>query len=224
MRGGNVLWYGGVVLNRMSLGMAWSSIELCELVYDEPLRLLHTLSSDSVRYRERLGDKLPTADTWEKESNSSWEESKQPQKVGFWLFSSTGGEWEENITVQGQESITVFALRKRSLPWSYELTQWKTHFTCNNIHKIQSDTGTNTKSYGFFLFCDSDHLYLHSCGRFDHTLCFGWILVSLKQREITQDTAEEILKFHDRGQNFDRGSPVKTHKTTKTESIHHCCI
>lgn len=31
MRGGSVLWYGGVLLNRMSLGMAWSSIELCEL-------------------------------------------------------------------------------------------------------------------------------------------------------------------------------------------------
>lgn len=46
----------------MSLGMAWSSMELCELAYDEPLRLLHTLSSDSVRYRERLGDKLSIAD------------------------------------------------------------------------------------------------------------------------------------------------------------------
>lgn len=58
-----MLWKGGVVLKRMSLGMAWSNMELCELAYDEPLRLLHTLSSDSVRYRERLGDRLPTADT-----------------------------------------------------------------------------------------------------------------------------------------------------------------
>lgn len=51
------------MLNRMSLGMAWSSMELCELAYDEPFRLLDTLSSDSVRYSERLGDKLSTADT-----------------------------------------------------------------------------------------------------------------------------------------------------------------
>lgn len=58
MRGGSVQWYGGVLLNRMSLGRAWSSMELWELVY-EPLRLLHTLSSDSVRYRVRLGDRVP---------------------------------------------------------------------------------------------------------------------------------------------------------------------
>lgn len=63
MRGGSVLWYGGVVLNRMSLGTAWSSMELWELAYDEALRLLHTLSSDSVRYSERLGDRPPAADT-----------------------------------------------------------------------------------------------------------------------------------------------------------------
>lgn len=51
------------MLNRMSLGTAWSSMELCELAYDEALRLLHTLSSDNVRYSERLGDKLPAANT-----------------------------------------------------------------------------------------------------------------------------------------------------------------
>lgn len=32
MRGGSVQWYGGVLLNRMSLGRAWSSMELWELV------------------------------------------------------------------------------------------------------------------------------------------------------------------------------------------------
>lgn len=59
-------------------------MELCELVYDEPLRLLHTLSSDSVRYRERLGDKLPTADTWEKENNLSWDRHNNAHVGAGW--------------------------------------------------------------------------------------------------------------------------------------------
>lgn len=62
--------------------------------------------------------------------------------------------------------------------------------------------------------------YLDSCRRRNHIYCFGQIPISTKWRSITEDK----LKSHDRSQNFDRGSPVKTHKTTKTDSIHHCPI
>lgn len=57
--GGSVLWYGGVLLNRMSLGRAWSRMELRELAKEEPRRVLHTLSSDSVRYSDLRGDRFP---------------------------------------------------------------------------------------------------------------------------------------------------------------------
>lgn len=59
VRGGRVLGCGGVLLNRMSLGRAWSRTELRELPKEEPLRLLHMLSSERVRYSERRGDRFP---------------------------------------------------------------------------------------------------------------------------------------------------------------------
>lgn len=55
-RGGKVLWYGGVVLKRMSLGSTWSSIEQREPAKEEHFLFPHTLSSDRVRYSERRGD------------------------------------------------------------------------------------------------------------------------------------------------------------------------
>lgn len=57
--GGRVLRCGGVLLNRMSLGRAWSSTELRELPKEEPLRWPHMLSSERVRYSDRRGDRFP---------------------------------------------------------------------------------------------------------------------------------------------------------------------
>lgn len=47
------------MLNRISLGSAWSRMELRELPKEEPLRWLQMLSSERVRYSERRGDRFP---------------------------------------------------------------------------------------------------------------------------------------------------------------------
>lgn len=46
------------MLNKMSFGSACSSIELRELLYEDPRRLLHILSSERVRYKDFLGDRF----------------------------------------------------------------------------------------------------------------------------------------------------------------------
>ena len=54
-----MLRWGGVVLNRMSLGSAWSRTELRGLPKEETLRWLQMLSSERVRDSARRGHRFP---------------------------------------------------------------------------------------------------------------------------------------------------------------------
>ncbi len=111
--------------------MAWSSMELRELAKDSALRwLLHKLSSESVRYRERRGD-WPTSGIWIIQKAEIEEKERD--------------EWDRNrrrVTGRQRESRERERERERERDWAGKgeakilfIRIWLSERLCNIVNK-----------------------------------------------------------------------------------------